>query len=306
MARNLLKKGYKGMGRRSPIGFASVVTSCLLAAGCATPPQRVADTPSGRPEVIVNIRDPELVKGAAISEFQVNRFVLTNSAPYSLQFERKLDASQAMLAQFFIGNAYSTTPIANVTLSFASEGSAVRVFASSSITTQMAFGQVRTLNMDGNNAWFNDIFGLLQSVKRTAELQHGVDPNAEAPVVAAQVVNRGPASGGQAPSPIKSGVVLSTPPPGSSALQDPFGVKFEEGYEGLRVASVVPNHAAHRAGLKAGDIVTHLNGRPLSALYWSHAVQQIVSSGPEIILTVQRKGDIRIRTDIAAAEQPTN
>lgn len=294
------------MFRSWPFSFASAVTLCVLASGCATPPQRIAETASGRPEVFVNVRDAELVKGLAISEFQVNGFVLTNSAPYTLQFDRQLSIGQEILAQLFIGNQYSTTPIAHVTLSFASEARTIRVFASSSISTQMAFGQIRTLSMDNNNAWFNDIYRLLQSVKSKAQEQQDIDKMTDTPPVVAQTIIGQTATTAQAAPSHKPKTVPPTPQHKISEVSDPYGVKFEEAYEGLRVVSVTPNGAANRAGVKIGHIVTHLNGRPLSALYWTNAVEQINNSAPDIVLTIQRKGDIQITADLPVATQSAN
>ena len=53
------------------------------------------------------------------------------------------------------------------------------------------------------------------------------------------------------------------PPPASPSL---FGELVEETADGLRVAAVVPGSPAERAGLRAGDVLAAVDGRPLAGL----------------------------------------
>lgn len=141
----------------------------ITLSGCAMPPQRIAQTPSGRPEIILNTTDVDLVKATIINEMQVADFFLQDDSKYRLVFTKQLEGNQGIMAQLVIGNSYSTTPVAEVSFNLSKVGSTIKVIEFSSISTQMAFGQVNRMDMKNNNAWFNDLYSLLQRVKAKVE-----------------------------------------------------------------------------------------------------------------------------------------
>lgn len=147
------------------------VTAALLVvfSGCAPMPQRIAQTASGRPEVVISTIDVNLVKSELVNVMQSGGFLLQDESDYRMVFTRELDGSQATLARLAIGNAYSTTPQAEVAFTFAKMASSVRVVAFASITTQMPYGQIQRGDMKDNNAWFNDFYSALQNVKVRVE-----------------------------------------------------------------------------------------------------------------------------------------
>ena len=145
----------------------ALMISCL--AGCVSAPDRIAQTPSGRPEVIIQTGDVDLVKSEIINEMQTADFLLQDDSKYRLTFTKELDGDQAILAQLLIGNSYSTTPVGEWAFNLSASGNGIKVLGFGSISTQMAMGQVRRTDMKGNNAWFNAAYSLLERVKQKIE-----------------------------------------------------------------------------------------------------------------------------------------
>jgi hypothetical protein len=86
--------------------------------------------------------------------------VIVNQTDYQLVCQRALPPDDALLPQLMIGNSYSTTPINKICFNAALIGTGVRVQAYQWIETQMAFGQVQTVEMNGNGQ-FNSVESLL-------------------------------------------------------------------------------------------------------------------------------------------------
>jgi hypothetical protein len=149
------------------------LTSFILFSGCAME-QRIAQTPSGRPEVVIDSNDMDLVKSSIINEMQTANYQLQNDSQYRLAFTKQLEGGQGFMAQLLLGNSYSTPPIAEVSFNLSKQASKIKVMEFSSISTQMAFGQVNRGDMKDNNAWFNGFYLLLQRVKTTAEKDNKV------------------------------------------------------------------------------------------------------------------------------------
>jgi len=74
--------------------------------------------------------------------------------------QKDLEPGNALLAQFLIGNEYSTTPVLKIRFSAAQIGIDTRVQVYEWLETQMAFGQVRTIEMNNNNE-FNKVEQML-------------------------------------------------------------------------------------------------------------------------------------------------
>lgn len=141
--------------------------ACL--AGCAVPPARIAQTLSRRPEVIIEADDVDLVKSEVINEMQMRGFFLQDDSKYRLVFTKELEGGQAILTQLVIGNSYSTTPVAQCAFNLSATGNGIKVVEFSSISTQMAMGQIQRMDMRDNNAWFNDFHTVLLRVKQRIE-----------------------------------------------------------------------------------------------------------------------------------------
>jgi S1-C subfamily serine protease len=71
-----------------------------------------------------------------------------------------------------------------------------------------------------------------------------------------------------------------------------------------RIVAVVPNSAAAKAGLAAGDVITAINGAPVQGLnafgVWVLIVDTPV--GQSVRITVQRGGETKTFAPIAASE----
>jgi len=141
----------------------------MLGGSCATPPARIAETPSGRPEVTISAVDLDKVGNEIVNEMQNVGYLLEDQSSNVLFFTREMEGGQAVAAQLLIGNSYSTTPKAEVRFTLSKGASVVRVVAHASMSTQMAFGQTNRQDMKGNNYWFNDIQGLLMRIKSRLE-----------------------------------------------------------------------------------------------------------------------------------------
>jgi serine protease Do/serine protease DegQ len=73
--------------------------------------------------------------------------------------------------------------------------------------------------------------------------------------------------------------------------------------DGALIAAVQPGSPAERAGLREGDVVTALNGRPIRTASELRARLGLTPVGEEVELRVNRGGSMRsVRTQIAAPE----
>ncbi len=78
-------------------------------------------------------------------------------------------------------------------------------------------------------------------------------------------------------------------------------VTMEDGL--VKVVSPIDDTPAYRAGMESGDLITHINDKPVMGLTLSEAVEQMRGKvGTEIIITVRREGvepfDVKIIRDI--------
>ncbi|HKQ26979.1 MAG TPA: Do family serine endopeptidase [Burkholderiales bacterium] len=84
-----------------------------------------------------------------------------------------------------------------------------------------------------------------------------------------------------------------------------LGISMQDvvGGEGAAVAEVQPNSPASQAGLRKGDVVTGLNGRPVRGAAELRARLGVVPVGESVDLRVQRGGETRtLKAQIGAIE----
>ena len=84
-----------------------------------------------------------------------------------------------------------------------------------------------------------------------------------------------------------------------------LGISMQDapGREGAAIAQVQPDSPAERAGIRPGDVVTALNGRPIRASSELRAQLGVIPVGETVELRVLRGGETRtIRTRIAEVE----
>ena len=137
------------------------VVCCLAAlAGCATPPPRMYLSASGRPEAVFVGQSPSMVLGRLAGLCMDRQGVVVGQDSNQVVCQKDLEPGNALLAQFLIGNEYSTTPVLKIRFSAAQIGIDTRVQVYEWLETQMAFGQVRTIEMNNNNE-FNKVEQML-------------------------------------------------------------------------------------------------------------------------------------------------
>ena len=84
-----------------------------------------------------------------------------------------------------------------------------------------------------------------------------------------------------------------------------LGISMQDvvGSEGAAVAEVQPNSPASQAGLRKGDVVTGLNGRPVRGAAELRARLGVVPVGESVELRVQRGGETRtLKAQVGAIE----
>ena len=75
------------------------------------------------------------------------------------------------------------------------------------------------------------------------------------------------------------------------------GMTVEEVERGLRVLTVYKDSPADRGGLKAGDVITHVDGRPIAGQSSEESTTRIKGpAGTSVKLTVRSKGESRVLT----------
>ena len=77
-------------------------------------------------------------------------------------------------------------------------------------------------------------------------------------------------------------------------------VTMDKGF--VKVVSPIDDTPAHRAGLKPGDLITHLDGKPILGLSLGEAVERMRGPvGSEIALTIRREGSDALKVAIKRA-----
>ena len=136
----------------------------LFFAGCATPPAKIANTASGRPEVIIADTQVGRVKSLLIGELVNDGYSIEQDTDYSLTMSRDLKGGEQIGAAMLVGNSYSSNSRLT-SFNFVQGGQNLRVIASGTIRAVMPGGKTNTLSLDNNNAVFNILQELLNEIK---------------------------------------------------------------------------------------------------------------------------------------------
>jgi hypothetical protein len=144
-------------------GRSIILALTLLLAGCAAQPAREFATPSGRPEAMFIGMTPAPVLGKLSGLCMDRGGIVMNQDGGQIVCQKTMDSGDAILATLLIGNQYSTTPVLKVRFSAAQIGPDTRVQAYEWVETQMAFGQIQTMEIN-SNAEFNKLEYLLQGL----------------------------------------------------------------------------------------------------------------------------------------------
>jgi len=71
---------------------------------------------------------------------------------------------------------------------------------------------------------------------------------------------------------------------------------YTTNYGGVEVSGLIPGYPAERAGLRAGDVITAINGRPVHGVAELQHAMSGVSPGEQVTISTQR-GDFQIVTE---------
>jgi hypothetical protein len=132
----------------------------LLVAGCATGPQARYATPSGLPEAMFTDSTLRDVNGVLQNACMRGGLPVVQATDYNVRCQLRLNAMQQTVIQMGIGNSYSTTPVGFVDFALAPLGGDVRVSARTFAQTQMAFGQVNSVELN-NAAMLNGVMDMM-------------------------------------------------------------------------------------------------------------------------------------------------
>ena len=123
----------------------------LTLAGCAAQTQLVKETKSGYPEETVVRTTLEEVRSRLFEGCGADGLMVQEAATNQVVCGRTMTGMRAAAMQLLIGNSYSTTPVEKIRFTAYQVGPNVKVTAQGWVETQMAFGQVKTVEMDSNS-----------------------------------------------------------------------------------------------------------------------------------------------------------
>jgi hypothetical protein len=157
---NITLHPYKEKPMKRLHQVAIVIVAAALSA-CATVEQpKLYQTPSGRPEAVFDNTSPSAIIGEIATGCLDHGALIQEQTGTQITCSRELQGDDAFLATLAIGNAYSTPPIQSARFTFVQIGDAVRVQVYQQLQTQFAYGQIRTLELNGPKQ-FNDAQNLL-------------------------------------------------------------------------------------------------------------------------------------------------
>ena len=143
------------------LSLALVAVSVLT--GCPKQESLIRQTTSGYPEGVFKNTSLEDAKGKIINGCVNGGLIVTETTQNHVVCEKTMTGGDAIFAQMLIGNSYSTTPVRKVRFVVFQMNKDVKITAQQYIQSQMAFGQIRTQELNGNNHR-NDIQRFLYSL----------------------------------------------------------------------------------------------------------------------------------------------
>jgi hypothetical protein len=155
----------------------------VLLFGCAGQPKKIAETKSGRPEIIIKTDNVDIVKPLLVSkmgdEEEEWSYSLIKKSKYKLTFARPVIAGEeAYKAQEMVGSYYGTVPERFVEFTLTRVDGAIKTVAYPSLLSENGFGQTKQVGLENNIDVFNALQELLNSVKLEieSELSFGLLP----------------------------------------------------------------------------------------------------------------------------------
>ena len=109
-------------------------------------------TPSGYPEVTINTTNTKRVKEFLLAHFASQGFAVLQDTQYTLLVSKQMEGSGAVLYQVAMGNAYSSPPQMNISVTITPLGGATKVYGHIAVGMQGVFGQNQGTNLDRGKA----------------------------------------------------------------------------------------------------------------------------------------------------------
>lgn len=130
-----------------------IVASLVLVGLTACAPQQalIKQTSSGYPEGVFQNTTLDAVRSRLIEGCSSRGVLVQEASGNQVVCGKTMEGGDAVLAQMLVGNSYSTTPDRKIRFIMYQSGADVRVTAQQWIESQMAFGQVRRQELNGNN-----------------------------------------------------------------------------------------------------------------------------------------------------------
>lgn len=127
-----------------------LVAMAVVLAGCATEPV-MKQTVSGKAEAEYN-QPLAVVKSAAVVFCNNSGGSLDQETERMVVCSREKTDGEGLMFQALIGNSYSTTPLIKIKFTFTEKDGVTKVWASQSMETQMAMGQLKKIELNGGKA----------------------------------------------------------------------------------------------------------------------------------------------------------
>lgn len=128
--------------------------------------------------------EPNAVSARLADMCMDRQYLVVEQDEHHVLCSKETSGLKGILAQVLIGNAYSTTPVIKMRFALARGRANTRVQASGWIETQMAFGQMRQIPLDGRKQQGELMAALISA--GGSEFPVAVPAPASAPVLAAE------------------------------------------------------------------------------------------------------------------------
>jgi len=145
--------------------FAIIFLGLLM--GCATPVERLYNTPSGNAEITINA-DKQIVIDHFLSNYlSRNNWNLVSQTSNSLIFETDaLSTSEDIYISMALGNSYSSNSRqSHINFISVANGTSTKVFFKRVYIAQMPLGQINKKTIELSNAQFNAVMENLTKMK---------------------------------------------------------------------------------------------------------------------------------------------
>ena len=144
--------------------FWIILCSALFLFGCASQPERIAQTTSGNPEVVINGVDVEAVRSKLMELMMSGGLRVDSETPSRIVVSKEMEGFREGMMRMLLGNSYSTPVRVELTFTLVKINEGVKVFAQMSAYTQMPLGQINRMDLKGNTD-FNDVQKFLNQLQ---------------------------------------------------------------------------------------------------------------------------------------------